>query len=79
MKPGLHAILRNIPLSDFDGVNDPVQADLICPHTMGEALEERVRFYIDNAPDITKDLAKAYIDDVDWHEVALEYLEENSE
>ena len=74
MKAGLQAILSNIPLSDFDGVNDPVDVGMVCPHTMGEALEERVRYLIGVSPDIAKDLADAYIADVDWHGVAVEQL-----
>ena len=74
MKTGIQAILSSIPLSDFDGVDDPVDVGLICSHTMGEALEERVRYYIQNSHDIAKDLANAYIADVDWHEVAVEQV-----
>jgi hypothetical protein len=74
VKAGIQAILNNIPLSDFDGVNDPVDVDMVCPHTMGEAIEERVKYYIEVAEDIARDLAYAYIADIDWHGVAVEQL-----
>ena len=74
MKAGIQTILDNIPLSDFDGVNDPVDVDLVCPYAMAGAIEERVRFYIGVSHDIAKDLAHAYVADVDWHKVAVEQL-----
>ena len=74
MKLGIANVLKDIVLSDFDGVNDPVDADLVCPYAMGGAIEERIKYHIEVSPDIAKSLAHAYIVDVDWHEVAVEQL-----
>jgi hypothetical protein len=74
VKLGIANVLKDIVLSDFDGVNDPVDGDLVCPYAMGEAIEERIRYHIEVSPDIAKSLAHAYIADVDWHEVSVEQL-----
>jgi hypothetical protein len=74
VKAGIQAVLSNIPLSDFDGVNDPVDVEMVCPYAMAEAIEERIKYYIEVSPDVAKDLAHVYIADVDWHEVAVEQL-----
>jgi hypothetical protein len=71
MKQEIADILKDIPMSDFDGVDDPVDVDMICPHTLGEALEERVRYYIEVSPEIAKRLATAFVADVDWHGAAV--------
>ena len=79
MKLGIANVLKDIVLSDFDGVNDPVDADLVCPYAMAEAIEERIKYHITVSPDVAKDLAHAYIADVNWHEVAVEQLAKWSE
>jgi hypothetical protein len=47
---------------------------MVCPYTMAEAIEERIKYHIEVSEDIARDLAYAYIEDVDWHEVAVEQL-----
>jgi hypothetical protein len=74
VKLGIANVLKDIVLSDFDGVNDPVDGDMVCPYAMGEAIEERIKYHIEVSEDIARDLAYAYIEDVDWHGVAVEQL-----
>jgi len=66
----INHLLSDIPASDFDGVDDPVEPKMICLTTMGEALEERVRFYVEQDPELARDIAYAALDDVDWKSVA---------
>jgi hypothetical protein len=35
-----------LDISEFDGVEDKVDPELICIHTFAEALQERAEFYI---------------------------------
>ena len=74
MKEGIASVLKHIVLSDFDGVDDPVDGNMVCPYAMGEAIEERIKYHIEVSEDIARDLAYAYIADVDWHAVAVEQL-----
>jgi len=72
----IYQFIDPIPMSDFDGVNDPVDPEMICPHTLGEALEERVRYYVENSPEIAKEFANAYLDTVNWGDLASRKIEE---
>ena len=72
----LYQFLDQIPKADFDGVNDPVDPDMICPITLGEALEERVRYYVANSPEIAKEFALAYLEAINWGDLAERKIEE---
>jgi len=73
-------IFDNLPLSDFDGVEDKVDPELICVHTLAEALQERAEYYIfecqghrydERAPStLMEDYARAFLQEVNWYEIA---------
>jgi len=72
----IYKIVDDIPLSDFDGVNDPVDPEMICAHTLAEALEERIRFYMENDPEMMKEFANAFLESVKWVDIADRKIEE---
>jgi hypothetical protein len=73
-------IFDNVGLSDFDGVNDVLEPDLVCPHTLAEALQERAEFYIFECSDVpaglAQDYARAFLQEVNWYEIATHMIEE---
>jgi hypothetical protein len=79
-------IFDNISLSDFDGVNDPVDPELVCIRTLAEALQERAEYYIfdceghrydERAPSsLMEDYARAFLSDVNWEEIAKHLVED---
>jgi hypothetical protein len=72
----IYQFIDPIPKADFDGVNDPVDPEMICLHTLGEALEERVRYYVANSPEIAREFASAYLDTINWVELADRKIED---
>ena len=71
----------NLSLSDFDGVGDKVDPELICVYTLAEALKERAEFYIDcECPkdgSFAKDYALAFLQDVNWNEIAQHLIDDH--
>lgn len=72
----IQEIVNDLPLSDFSGINDPVDPTLICVHTLAEALKERIVFYMENDPKMMLDFARAFIESVKWQDLAGEKIEE---
>jgi hypothetical protein len=73
-------IFDGLDISEFDGINDKVDPELICPHTLAEALQERAEYYIfecdghrydERRPSsLMEDYARAFLSDVNWFEIA---------
>jgi hypothetical protein len=72
----IQAILRERPASEFDGVDDPVDPGMICQSTLSEALEERLRFYAEQDPDLMRTFAHAFLGCIDWYDLAGRKLKE---
>jgi hypothetical protein len=74
-------IFDDLDMSEFDGVEDKVDPELICPHTLAEALQERAEFYIfecneSKQSSLMEDYARAFLSDVNWYEIAEHMIEE---
>jgi hypothetical protein len=73
-------IFDDLDISEFDGVEDKVDPELICLHTLSEALQERAEYYIfdcdghrydERRPSsLMEDYARAFLSDVNWYEIA---------
>jgi hypothetical protein len=74
-------IFDGTSLDDFDGIDDKVDAELVCAYTLGEALKERAEYYIECNSDkgIARDYALAFLSDVNWHEIAEHMIEDAKE
>lgn len=86
-------IFDNLDLSEFDGVEDKVDPELICVYTLAEALQERAEYYVfdcegrsydERRPSsLMEDYARAFLQDVNWYEIAQhlvdDYIAENKE
>jgi hypothetical protein len=79
-------IFDDLDISEFDGVEDKVDPELICIHTLAEALKERAEFYIfecneSKQSNLMEDYARAFLSDVNWYEIAKhkvdDFIEEN--
>jgi hypothetical protein len=74
-------IFDNTTLEDFDGIDDKVDAELVCAYTLGEALKERAEYYIEcsSQEGLARDYALAFLSDVNWHEIAEHMIEDAKE
>jgi len=81
-------IFDDLDISEFDGIEDKVDPELICLHTLSEALQERAEFYIFECDDrkpssLMEDYARAFLSEVNWYEIAKhmvnDYILENQE
>lgn len=74
-------IFDDTSLDDFGGVDDKVDAELVCAYTLGEALKERAEYYIELSSDkgLARDYALAFLSDVNWHEIAEHMIEDAKE
>ena len=80
-------IFDSLDLSEFDGIDDKLQPDLICLHTLAEALQERAEYHIfecnglrydERAPSsLIEDYARAFLNDVNWYEIAEHFINES--
>jgi hypothetical protein len=84
-------VFDGFDFSEFNGVNDPVDPELVCIHTLAEALQEYadeaifsgIR-YDERAPSsLMEDYARAFLQAVNWYEIAKhmvdDYIAENQE
>jgi hypothetical protein len=71
-------IFDNLALSEFDGINDKVDPELICVHTLAEALQERAEYYIEceSKEGLARDYALAFLSAVNWHEIAKHMVDD---
>jgi hypothetical protein len=74
-------IFDNTSLEDFDGIDDKVDAELVCAYTLAEALKERAEYYIECTSEegLARDYALAFLSDVNWHEIAEHMIEDAKE
>jgi hypothetical protein len=81
-------IFDDLDISEFDGIEDKVDPELICLHTLSEALQERAEFYIFECDErkpssLMEDYARAFLNEVDWYEIAKhmvnDHIAENQE
>ena len=86
-------VFDGLELEEFDGIDDKVDPDLICLHTLAEALQERAEHYIfecnghrydERAPStLMEDYARAFLQEVNYYEIAehlvQDYIAENQE
>ena len=81
-------IFDDLDISEFHGIEDKVDPELICLHTLSEALQERAEFYIFECDhrkpsSLMEDYARAFLSDVNWYEIAKhmvnDYIAENQE
>jgi hypothetical protein len=82
-------IFDGFDLSEFDGVNDPVDPELVCVHTLAEALQDYAEeiVFLDShiggktPSSLMEDYARAFLADVNWYEIAKhmvdDYIAEN--
>jgi len=71
-------IFDNLALSEFDGINDKVDPELICVHTLAEALQERAEYYIEceSKEGLARDYALAFLSAVNWYEIAKHMVDD---
>lgn len=71
-------IFDGMPKEEFDGINDPVDPELICIHTFAEAIEERAKYYIECSSEagLARDYALAFLSDVNWREIAQHLIDD---
>ena len=86
-------VFDGLELEEFDGIDDKVDPDLICLHTLAEALQERAEYYIfecnghrydERAPStLMEDYARAFLQEVNYYEIAehlvQDHIAENQE
>lgn len=74
-------IFDNFDLSEFDDINDKFDPELICVHTLAEALQERADYYIEESSPqgLARDYALTFLSDVNWYEIAEHKIEEYKE
>jgi hypothetical protein len=84
-------IFDDLDISEFHGIEDKVDPELICLHTFSEALKDYAEECIfsghnANAPqycNLIEDYARAFLSDVNWYEIAKhmvnDYILENQE
>jgi hypothetical protein len=73
-------IFDSLDLSEFEDINDKLDPELVCLHTLAEALQERAEYYVfecnghrydERAPSsLMEDYARAFLSDVNWYEIA---------
>jgi len=79
-------IFDSLDLSEFEDINDKLDPELVCLHTLGEALKERAEYYVfecnghrydERAPSsLMEDYARAFLSDVNWHEIAKHLVDD---
>jgi hypothetical protein len=71
-------VFDSLDISEFNGIDDEVDAELICVHTLAEALQERAEYYIEESsqPGLARDYALAFLSDVNWYEIAQHYVDD---
>jgi hypothetical protein len=71
-------VFDSLDISEFNGIDDEVDAELICVHTLSEALKERAEYYIEESsqPGLARDYALAFLSDVNWYEIAQHYVDD---
>jgi hypothetical protein len=77
-------VFDGLDISEFSGIEDKVDPELICVHTLAEALQERAEYYIfdceghrydERAPSsLMEDYARAFLSEVNWQEIAQHYV-----
>jgi hypothetical protein len=84
-------IFDDFDISKFNGIEDQVDPELICLHTLSDVLKdyaEEVVFsgnrYDERSPtNLMEDYARAFLSDVNWYEIAKhmvnDYILENQE
>lgn len=70
-------VFDNLHLSEFHADDDKVDPELICAHTLAEALQERAEYYIEceTKEGLARGYALAFLSDVNWHEIAKHMIE----
>lgn len=77
-------IFDNLDLSEFGCDVDDLDAKLICPYTLAEALQERAEYYVEctSQEGLARDYALAFLADVNYDEIARhmidDYIRENA-
>ena len=84
-------VFDGLELSDFNGQDDNVDPELICLHTLAEALQDRAEEIIfsdsyiggKNPSSLLEDYARAFLQDVNYYEIAehlvQDHIAENQE
>lgn len=80
-------IFDSLDLSEFEDINDKLDPELVCLHTLAEALQERAEYYIfecnghrydERAPSsLMEDYARAFLSDVNWYEIAKHLVDDH--
>jgi len=71
-------IFDGMPIEEFNGINDPVEPELICLHTLAEAVKERAEYYIESTSSagLALDYALAFLSYVNWKEIAQRLIDD---
>jgi hypothetical protein len=84
-------IFDDLDISEFHGIEDKVDPELICLHTFSEALKDYAEeiIFLDShiggktPSSLMEDYARAFLSDVNWYEIAKhmvnDYILENQE
>lgn len=68
----------SLDISEFHGIDDEVDPELICVHTLADALKERAEYYIEESSvaGIARDYAFAFLSDVNFYEIAQHFVDD---
>ena len=82
-------IFDRFDFSYFNGADDAIDPELVCVHTLAEALQEHAeeiifqQVPINQPSTLMEDYARAFLEDVNWYEIAKhmvnDYIAENQE